>query len=574
MAGALCYYKCMRSRHFIFFIIALAILLPQAVFARPIWYGDIVRIDGDTAYVIWQNLEVKNYFSCSVATLLCEGISQVPNAPNAPDASASVAPQNTQVAFPRKASYQRLSHSGRFGAYMLADKNANLRTIGLIDEKTGSSYKVNDSLNFWNLLEDQPRIFRFSPDDATLAYVDDRSGFMSLYIVPLKNLSSAHLHGTAITSGVSVGDFLYADENTILYVANSKENPYDWMLYSYDMGTKTKKVLAENLAYDTTLRQSGTAVLFNQMTPEGTIPALIPNALSDTSIKHFQIPLASPAYSDSISYSYLKLAGVDAVFMKNTPTVPLAPPATAGGASPLIIWLHGGPYRQASFYRHTYLSYGEYDWMLEEAVSAGAEVLKLDYAGSYGGGRKHTEAIKGGVGTADIADVANAVDAFEKKHSVGNVYLVGNSYGGYLALRSLVGYPAHFAGAFSINGVTDWAALNTYLQTSIFNEYFSGVPSRRNKALYDKASIFNRLSRLTSQKIFVAQSEKDATVPPVQASLLKDEADAHKLQATFISIPGEDHVFVKNQSMDTLCQNLFEMAGLDAGGKCALESEQ
>ncbi len=545
----------------------LALCLPKAVSARPFWYGSIVRVEGDTAYIEWKDLETKHYFSCSVTTHACEDIAVVPPAPAT---GPSVAAQNTQVTFPKKTSYQRLSPTGRYGAYISFDKSSSLRTVGLIDGKTKGRYAVNNTLTFWDSLQEQPHIFRFAPDESTLAYVDDRSGFLSLYVASLSSPSSKALRGTAITSGITIGDFLYTDPETLLYVANTAENPYNWILYSYNIKLKTKKILAENVAYDTVLRPSGSAVLFTQMTPLGTAPVVI-NDLATGIVSPFDVPMKTPLYNDATFYIHQKLGGVETVFMRSSLK---APPQAGETPSPLIVWLHGGPYRQTSFIRHPYSSYGVYDWMLEEAVGAGAEVLKIDYAGSYGGSRAHTEAIRRGVGKNDMTDVANAISALKKGRSVGDIYLVGNSYGGYLALRSLAGYPELFAGALSINGVTDWAALNTYLQNSIFNTLFGGVPGGHNASLYEKASIISRLKRVTAKKIFIIQAEKDTTVPPIQATFLQEKMKANKVPGTFIIIPGENHVFAKNQSMDTICQTLFTMVGLDADNKCALERQQ
>lgn len=272
--------------------------------------------------------------------------------------------------------------------------------------------------------------------------------------------------------------------------------------------------------------------------------------------------MSTPSYFNNIEYSRLELGGVQTIFMKNK--------TQGAGVPPLVIWLHGGPYRQASYIRHSYMSYGVYDNILEDAVSEGAYILKPDYAGSFGGSRAHTDAIGENVGVVEVKEIKDLVDEFKATHDTGKVYLVGNSYGGYLALRTLVEYPKLFAGALSINGVTDWASLTEHLSTSPFNQYFNGLENAKNKYLYDQASILERIENIGKQKIYIIQAAADKTVAPFQAPLLKSALDEKNKKSTLIMIPDEDHVFSKNTSINTICKNLFEMTGLDVSGRCAL----
>jgi len=544
---------------FIFILLVCVFSIPFVTHASPLWYENIIRINADNAILQVRGLENKQYFSCSISTLLCSDLS---NLPSSEASSTSNPAPKTSVKFPANSMFQKISSTGHFGFYTNTNTVKKTRTIGVVDGQSKKQYSITSSLNFWNLLEQQPRVSRFAPDDSTLAYIDDRSGSMSLYIVPLASLSQKSLSVNKITTDSSVGDFMYADSNTILYVANSKTDPYNWVLYSYDIAKKSKKILAQNLAYDSILYKSGDSIIFTQLTPLGTRPVVLTNYINGE-LKVFNISAQTPVNTNTITYTYKKIAGINTVLMQNS--IPTK------SSHPLIIWLHGGPYRQSSFQRHTYISYGVYDWVLEEAVNSGdAYVLKIDYPGSYGSGRAFTENIKSGVGTKDINAVMNVIKEFTKNNkNTDGVYVVGNSYGGYMAGKMLTSYP-EINGGLSINGVTDWKALLLFYKNSIFNTFFGGLPSTKNKTLFTNASIINNVNKIKNP-LYIVQGEADSTIPKSQAILLKNALDKAKKKSALILIPNENHVFIKDESINTICKTLFQMVNLDATNSCNLK---
>jgi dipeptidyl aminopeptidase/acylaminoacyl peptidase len=172
------------------------------------------------------------------------------------------------------------------------------------------------------------------------------------------------------------------------------------------------------------------------------------------------------------------------------------------------------------------------------------------------------------VGKGDVSDVVNAENLIKKDFSVSDTYLLGNSYGGYLALRSLVANPSKFSGAISINGVTDWGKMLKLLKTSVFNVDFNGLPNKKNTALYAQASIFSRISNLTNQKIILMQSQADKTIPPSQADSLYQALQSAGKNVQFIPYPGEDHTFTKVSDIENICQNVFNTLSVPLNNNC------
>ena len=541
-----------------FIIILFMFIFPSISLANPLRYINLIKINGDFATLEIRGLENKNYYNCNIKTLTCNAIPDLPT-----ESSAQVDKTiKSSIKFPSNSNRRNISTTGKFGFYYSVDTSKKSRTLGLINSSKNKNYFLKENLNFWNLLDEQPHVSRFAQDDSTLTYMSDRSGFASLYLVSLKNLSNKNLQGTQITSGVSVGDFIYADPETILYVSNTKTDPYNWILYSFNVTTKKKITLAQNLTYDSILHQSGNSIIFTQLTPLGTLPVVITDFKGGEE-KEFTGLSSSPSDTKSITYKYQKINSLNTVEMKNVDT-------DTKTKHPLIVWLHGGPYRQGSYIRHPYISYGVYDWILEEAVSKDAYVLKIDYPGSYGSGRTFTQSIKNQVGKIDINSIMNTITIYKKTHEISNTYVIGNSYGGYLASKFMTSYPSKIDGGLSINGVTDWGSLLNYYKNSIFNTFFNGIPSSSNKKLFTQASILNNIKNIKNP-LYIIQGSIDSTIPKSQAILLKKALDDANKTSILTIIADENHVFLKNSSINTICKSLFEMVQLDATNSCNLE---
>jgi dipeptidyl aminopeptidase/acylaminoacyl peptidase len=230
---------------------------------------------------------------------------------------------------------------------------------------------------------------------------------------------------------------------------------------------------------------------------------------------------------------------------------------------PLIVWLHGGPQRQTSVGFHSYLSYGVYDEMLERFVRAGARVAKLDYAGSTGYGKRFQSGLTKKVGVADVADVTDAIDDLTEQFETDDVFVVGNSYGGYIALKMLVEEPDLIDGAASIAGVIDWDELVGSNTKSVFAPYFGGIPGSRTRKYYRAAEIMDNLDEIPdSTPIVVAYGEKDTTVPPSQSKIFIAGAENDKNLTTLV-FPDEDHIPRKRATLDSLCNSIADTFDLD-----------
>jgi dipeptidyl-peptidase 4 len=216
------------------------------------------------------------------------------------------------------------------------------------------------------------------------------------------------------------------------------------------------------------------------------------------------------------------------------------------------------------------MSYGGYDWVLNQLQSDGVPVLKLNYPGSVDQGIAFASEVKGGVGTVDASTTMQAISDFAKAHGYTNIYLMGNSYGGYLALKLLVSYPSQIKGVEALSAVTDWQTLLTNIPTSIFALDFNGPPNAENQSLYNAASIVNNLNNIGNQKIVVIQGNADTEVPYSQSQLLDQDLVSAGKNVSYYTLDGEDHIYENPSSYTLVCNQALELVGLPDSSLCSM----
>lgn len=475
-----------------------------------------------------------------------------------------------QMNFDRSgASFITFSPMGNFLAYFKASllSGARARVQAIIDLRTMTTSQLSEQVAYWDLLSEETRLFAFSPDERQFAYLSDIKGYPTLYFVNLTRTLPARLSGEQLTAKkYSVADFMYVDNDRILFAAN-RTSSLLWTLYLYNVKTGTLSKVADDFSYGSSMKKIGTAyVAFEQLTRGGSQPVLY-----NVATRSMRTLLATglPAQADPLN------AKPETIPLKNGSAVLWKPDNFSSRTTyPLVVWLHGGPYRQTSSLYHPYGSYGNFDWMLERLRRQGVAVLKVDYRGSYGYGRPFAQALKNNVGVSDVQDVLAALTAAKTKVRTGKVHLVGNSYGGYLSLRTLVEKPSLFAGAVSISGVTDWLTLVGNNEDSIFTAQFSGPPSQDDATarLYTRAGVIDRLDALSSShKVLLLHGNQDTSVSYRQSTILRDFMQQAGQSVQLVTYEGEDHVFAKKTVIQDMCVKTLGFVGVADTSGCVLQ---
>lgn len=389
----------------------------------------------------------------------------------------------------------------------------------------------------------KPSYVVFSNSENYIAYIDEVDGFNKLFVGELNN--------SANSKDVSSGDYTVVEYefigDVLYYIANTEKNPYEWNLYSYDPATGERVIVDSDVAYDDSygnLRKTHTTLFYEKLDGKNKNVVALKPASDDRTVLS---AVEKSAASSEITRTVVNLDGI--------PGVLLAPEkASRNDDLPLIVWLHGGPMRQTSVSFHPFYGYAVYDDLLER-MAAEAYVLKLDYTGSWGHGNNFREALVGNIGNLDVQDVFSAISEIKDEKSISEVYLIGNSYGGYLALRALAENPDEVDAIVSIAGVTDWESLISRIPSSPFSASFYGAPSIANAELYAQASITSRLNSVGDQEMLIVYGTDDASVPTWQSTEFTATAQALGKNINLVRYEGEGHTILKKNNLIDLCEN-------------------
>lgn len=121
------------------------------------------------------------------------------------------------------------------------------------------------------------------------------------------------------------------------------------------------------------------------------------------------------------------------------------PKSTLLNPPPVVVWCHDGPWERFPT---------GYSREAQALADLGCLVLQVDYRGSLGLGLHQSEALDRQFDQRPIDDVLAALDWLAPRHSYDprRVVIVGEGFGGYLALRALQLQPQRFRAAIAING--------------------------------------------------------------------------------------------------------------------------
>jgi dipeptidyl aminopeptidase/acylaminoacyl peptidase len=401
----------------------------------------------------------------------------------------------------------------------------------------------------------------FSEDEKKVAFLDDVGGFRTLFYMDASDLGNTSTPSrTQLTKpNTETEDYLFVSD-TLYFMANV-DGPLEWDLFAYD--GKTTDVVDHDVSYGDYLKRVKTS--------DHTYLAYLKNEG-----KNSNLILTSPNPGEKIAFAPVSPSPLSDNIIREVKTygkrtgVLLSPADGGTKKRNLFIWMHGGPQRQVAKEYHPYLSYAVYDELLDRLVEGGNYVYKIDYSGSTGYGATFKKSLDMKIGDVEMKDIKNAIHDIKKDKSIDKVYLIGNSYGGYMAFRGLVGMPELVQGIVSIAGVSDWYGLIDAIPSSPFRELFNGVPDTHNLDAYKKASVFTGMDKLKSdKKILVVWGEQDSTVPVSQSTKYLEFAKAQGVKTSSLSFPDEDHIIRKRSNLDKLCKAVTSTLELKGVG-CVL----
>lgn len=437
-----------------------------------------------------------------------------------------------KISLSNKISSVKISPSFQYVSYFNSDGSLSIQRL---DNNLSQKIDLSDlgTIEFLDFVKDD-----------YLLFVKTEKGFSNfiLYHIPTGGKESVFNNNFVI-------DSFLIDKDKIYFIAN-KDNYLKWNLYQFDLNNKSLKIILEDVAYDFKLIKLKNFLIVKKI---GELPPEITLVnLNNLQVEKLNLKLsAKPIKTGEI----LKVDETYGAIVKPDNFA-------ADQEYDLIVWLHGGPMRQTSVGYHPYLSYGIFDFLLDELRKNNRIIAKIDYVGSWGYGSDYQEKLKNNIGKLDVESVIKFVNYLKSTSRIKNIYLIGNSYGGYLSLKLLYEYPEIFTAAVSINGVSDWWSLIKDVPSSPFRYYFNGTPYSHNKYLYDQASVYLEPQRLRDKKILLIYGQNDDMVPIYQSRLFNFRY-RNIAKITMKSYPNEGHIILSKENIEDILKSIEDFLTLN-----------
>jgi dipeptidyl aminopeptidase/acylaminoacyl peptidase len=220
-------------------------------------------------------------------------------------------------------------------------------------------------------------------------------------------------------------------------------------------------------------------------------------------------------------------------------------PATTG-PHPVLISLHGGP--EAQFRP------GFDPWIQYVVNELGFAVIAPNVRGSSGYGKTYLALDNGVLREDAVKDIGAMLvwiglqKGFDSKH----VIVEGGSYGGYLALATMVNYSDRLRGGIDVSGIADFVSFLT--NTAPYRQNLRRAEYGDERDL-EMRSFLRRISPLTNadritRPLLVVHGKNDPRVPLSEAEQIVNKLRAKGTEVWYLLAADEGHGYRKKQNRD------------------------
>ena len=266
----------------------------------------------------------------------------------------------------------------------------------------------------------------------------------------------------------------------------------------------------------------------------------------------------------------LELRARDGRTMVSYLTLPPGSDADGDGrpeeAVPMLLWVHGGPWSRDAYGYNTV-----HQWM----ANRGYAVLSVNYRGSTGFGKEHTNAAVGEFAGKMHDDLIDAVDwaIAQGITDADSVAIGGGSYGGYATLTGVAFTPDRFACGVDIVGpsslVTLIESFPEYWKPFLAGTWFRYVGDPSDPEQREDLLARSAISRIDDIRVplLVGQGGNDPRVTKAEADNLVAAMQAKGLPVTYINFPDEGHGFQKPENRLAFFAAMEGFLGTCLGGR-------
>jgi len=376
---------------------------------------------------------------------------------------------------------------------------------------------------------------RFAPDGSALAYVSDATGWMNVWVAAVDGSGARPLHDEQAehaepTWGPGQRSFAWAPDGRSIALCRNERGFGRLVAVPLHGGDPRDVAKGWHHALDWSHR--GLACIRSGARTPPLVVIADPNQPDEPSARR------SVARGPVAGFEAAGLAEPEAVSWRNDDTdiqgLLWRPRAPARDRPPLLVLVHGGPHGQATA-----------GWSPRVAffLARGWAVLAPNARGSTGYGRAYAQALAGGWGEVDLADVVAGIAHARQEGwcDPARVAAMGGSAGGFTVLQLAVRHGDLLRAGVSLYGVTDLfdLASTTHRFESHYLDRIVGALPEHAPRYRDRSPITHAAS--VSVPLLMLQGDTDPAVPKAQADAIVDMMRAHGASVEYHVYEGEGH---------------------------------
>jgi dipeptidyl aminopeptidase/acylaminoacyl peptidase len=267
-------------------------------------------------------------------------------------------------------------------------------------------------------------------------------------------------------------------------------------------------------------------------------------------------------------WTYSELGGVDPAVLvepelirypsfdgRSIPAFVYRPKSAAAGRRPVVIQIHGGPENQERPAFHP----RRQAWLQD----LGAVVITPNVRGSSGYGRAWLALDNAEKREDSVRDIGALLDwiATQPDLDPNRVAVVGQSYGGYMALATMAHYAPRLVGAIDLYGISDFASFlrNTEgYRRDLRRAEYGDERDPRMAAVFQRIAPINMTSRMT-RPMMVFQGANDPRVPKSESDQMVARLRGQGTEVWYIVAADEGHGLLRknNERLVRAAETLF-----------------
>ncbi|HEU4372320.1 MAG TPA: prolyl oligopeptidase family serine peptidase [Telluria sp.] len=425
------------------------------------------------------------------------------------------------------------------------NKDRWIATVDLAGAKLRPVQRVTDSAWVNNGNND----FGWLPDNSTLWYLSEESGYSHLYTLPAGGTARALTQGKWEATDIN-----WSSDGATAYMLCNRETPGEYEVCA---------VSARDGATREVTALGGGVEKFALSPDQGKLLVHYSSSYMPTQLA--SVPLhggAAVTLTDTRTPGYKARQWIEPQFVAVPSTHGAAPiwaklyrPAQLepGKKYPIVMFVHGAGYLQNVSKR--YPAYFREQMFHNLLVERGYIVLDMDYRASKGYGRDWRTAIYRQMGYPELEDYIDGVNwmAANQQGDLKNVGVYGGSYGGFMTFMALMRAPDMFKSGAALRPVSDWTTYNHDYTANILN-----TPDVDPEA-YKKSSPIEYADQLRGNLLIAHGMVDDNVFYQDSVRIAQRLIELKKDHWELASYPLERHGFVQPESWYDEYRRIYQL---------------